>query len=290
MVCAMYQTARLLLVFLTFSSILLWGTPANSSELSLKPASSTIRNPGIISLPKTFEKVWYRDGAKGFSFKAYSASGRLVINEQNIEFHAKKISFDIPVKNIKGIHWGQMRGDKYNDWAILIYEFDGIVRTNGFKDGRKLGNGKDADMIFSTIKYAAEVKGGMQPTVNTSFASGWVEITIGGLMATENRQLALSLGLANKSNADLWVQVKIDTPESDVACDSVRKLTVTRATLFSCPQDTIIAERDYPIYVSVFTDEERSNLVEKSGTKFRFSQGGIQQTLRAADIIERKNN
>lgn len=290
MVCAMYQTARLLLVFLTFSSILIWSIPANSSELSLKPASATIRNPGTITLPKTFKKVWYRDGAKGFSLKAYSASGRLVINERNIEFRAKKISFDVPVKNIKGIHWGQMRGDRYNDWAILVYEIDGIAKTSGFKDGRKLGHGKDADMIFSTIKYAAEVKGGIQVTVDTSFASGWVEITIGGLMATENRTLALSLGLANKSNAALWVQVKIDTPDSDVACDSVQKLAVKSATLFSCPQDTIVAERVYPVYISVFTDEKRSNLVEKSGTKFRFSQGGIQQTLRAADIIKRNNN
>ena len=290
MVCAMYQTTRLLFVFLNFSSILLWSTPANSAELSLKPASAEIRNPGIITLPKTFEKVWYRDGAKGFSLKAYSASGRLVIDERNIEFRAKKISIDIPVKNIKDIHWGQMRGDKYSDWAVIVYEIDDIAKTGGFKDGHKLGHGKDADIIFSTIKYAAEVKGGKQATVDTSFASGWVEITIGGLMATENRKLALSLGLANKFNADLWVQVKIDTPDNDVACDSVMKLVVKGATLFSCPQDTIVAERVYAVYISVFADEKRYELVEKSGIKFQFSQDGIQQTLRAADIIERKNN
>ncbi len=283
------NTARLLLIFLICGSILLWSTPANSSEFSLKPPSAKIRNPGTITLPKTFEKVWYRDGAKGFSFKAYSASGRLVITEQVIEFRAKKISFDVPVNNIQGIHWGQMRGDKYNDWAILVYEIDGIAKTAGFKDGRNLGNGKDADLFFSTIKYAAEVIGGMQATVDTTFASGWVDITLGGLMSTENQKLALSLMLGNKSNADLWVQVKIDTPDSDVACDSVKKLAVKGATLFSCPQDAIVAERVYPVYISVFTDEKQSKLVEKSGTRFRFSQSGIQQTLRATDIIKRND-
>ena len=129
---------------------------ANSSELSLRPTSTKIRNPGTITLPKTFEKVWFRDGAKGFSFKAYSASGRLVINERNIEFRAKKNSFDIPIRNITGIHWGKMRGDSINDWAFLVYEIDGIAKTGGFKDGHNLGHGKDADMIFSTIKYAAK--------------------------------------------------------------------------------------------------------------------------------------
>ena len=109
-------------------------------------------------------------------------------------------------------------------------------------------------------------------------------------MATENRKLALSLGLVNKSNADVWVQVNIDTPDSDVACNSVKKLAVKGATLFSCPQDAIVAERVYPVYINVFTDEKQSKLVEKSGTRFRFSQSGIQQTLRATDIIKRNDN
>ncbi len=201
--------------------------------------------------------------------------------------HNDNVGFHLKLAASLSNQWGPLL---YNDWAILVYEIDGIAKISGFKDGRKLGNGKDADMIFSTIKYAAEVKGGIQVTVDTSFASGWVEITIGGLMATENRTLALSLGLANKSNAALWVQVKIDTPDSDVACDSVQKLAVKSATLFSCPQDTIVAERDYPVYINVFTDENRSTLVEKSGTKFRFSEGVIQQMLRATDVIKRNDD
>jgi hypothetical protein len=95
--------------------------------------------------------------------------------------------------------------------------------------------------------------------------------------------------LDNKSNADLWVQVKIDTPDSDVVCDKVAKLEVTGATLFSCPQDTIFAERLYPVYINVFTDEKKSTLVEKSGTNFQFSEGNIQQMLRATDIIKQND-
>jgi len=133
----------------------------NYSELPLRPTSTKIRNPGTITLPRTFDKVWYRPGAKAFTFVAYSASGSLVINERNIEFRAKKKkdSFDIPIRNITGVHWGMLRGDWANDWAFLVYEIDGIAKSAGFKDGHHLGGGKDADMIYSTIKYAVDPNG-----------------------------------------------------------------------------------------------------------------------------------
>ena len=82
----------------------------------------------------------------------------------------KKDSFDIPIRNITGVHWGMLRGDWANDWAFLVYEIDGIAKTAGFKDGHHLGGGKDADMIFSTIKYAVEAIAQAAPSKRISSA------------------------------------------------------------------------------------------------------------------------
>ncbi len=144
----------------------------NLSDWPLRPTSTKIRNPGTITLPRTFDKVWYRPGAKAFTVIASSASGSLVITERNIEFRAKKKkdSFDIPIRNITGVHWGMLRGDWANDWAFLVYEIDGIAKTAGFKDGHHLGGGKDADMIFSTIKYAVEAIAQAAPSKRISSA------------------------------------------------------------------------------------------------------------------------
>ena len=98
--------------------------------------------------------MWYRPGDKGFSLKAYSASGKLVITETRLVFGEKNETFEIDAREIKSITWGKMPGDTYNEWAIIQYGEP--EKVAGFKDGSRLGWGTDTKLIYSTLKSAFE--------------------------------------------------------------------------------------------------------------------------------------
>jgi hypothetical protein len=109
-----------------------------------------------ITLPKEFGNVWYRSGDKGFSLKAYSASGKLVISETRLIFREKDEVLEIEIREIKSVSLGKMAGDTFNDWATIRY--GGSEKIAGFKDGSNLGWGTDTNLICSALKYAFEKK------------------------------------------------------------------------------------------------------------------------------------
>jgi hypothetical protein len=263
-------------IIIIVSAILLssCATPTKNGNAGFQPSKAEIRNPGTIVLPKSFESVWYRAGTKGFSLIAYLASGNLVINDNNIEFESDDESFKINIKDVHSISWGKMSGDTFNDWSIIKYgEPEKII---GFKDGSKLGWGTDTDLFYSTLKYAVEVVGGHSPTIEPPFASGWIDITFGGLIATDTQELQISVNLINKTEDKIWLKVEFLKPSLSSACREEKMLGSRVANLFRCPQESITSNQFYPIYISVFLDKNLSELVEKSGTSMRFSEEVIE--------------
>ena len=107
-----------------------------------------------ITLPREFSNVWYRPGDRGFSFKVYSASGKLVITETRLVFGGADETLEIDAREIKSVTWGRMRGDNQNDWAIIRYGEP--EKVAGFKDGNRLGWGTDTKLIHSTLMSAFE--------------------------------------------------------------------------------------------------------------------------------------
>lgn len=259
----------LLAVFLASCAV-----PTKSNKNDLRPKQAQIRNPGTIELPKVFESVWYREAERKSLLKAYTASGKLTIGDQEIEFKSDDGDFEISIEDVNTISWGVLPRDTYNDWSIIKYgEPEKII---GFKDGSKLGWGTDTDLIFSTLKYAVEVVGGHAPTTDSPFTSGWIDISMGGLVATDTNNLAINISLYNKSERDTWIKITFLKPDLSPACTVTRKVDAKDSSLFECSQKTIISGQFYPIYHSVFLDENLTELVEKSGTRMYFSREGIE--------------
>ena len=124
-----------------------------------------IRHHGLIQLPRSFSSVWYRAG-EHLSIVAFSDSGELTVREDAIEFKEK---LTIPIADIRSVSWGKLGIDFVNDWATVEYEDAGEIKIAGFKDGGSLGYGGDSDLIYSAIKYAAEVKGGAAPALSAGY-------------------------------------------------------------------------------------------------------------------------
>ncbi len=265
------QLVRLVRLVVSTLALLLVGCSA-PADSGLRSSSANIRNPGLISLPQTFSSVWYRPGKRGISLTAFSSSGTLTVQEDLIAFDSGSDSLGIRVADIRSVSWGRLSGDSVNDWAIIRYGEPETI--TGFKDGRSLGWGRETDMIFSTIKYVAEVKGGLAPTAEP-FASGWVDIVMGGMMGS-NGSLWLSLVLENKSDRQIWAQVVFNGPDGARLCDQTEELSVETNIMFQCAQDSF-PPGSYLIQIFVFLDEDRTHLLEKSASRMTFDEEDLQR-------------
>ena len=91
----------------------------------------------------SFENVWFRSEKRPSLIKAFAASGQLTVDSKGLTFHADKVDVSIPIMGIRDVSVGRMKGDGYNDWAIVTYDEDGTSRIVGFKDGKGLDFGRN---------------------------------------------------------------------------------------------------------------------------------------------------
>jgi hypothetical protein len=133
------------------------------------------------------------------------------------------------------------------------------------------------------VSCAAPQGGGLRPT-EKQFSSQWIDITMGGMMATPGKGLALTLNLKNKTKQPVYVLVAFVTPDPTQRCEVAKQLDASQSSLFSCPQKSVTPNKDYPIEISIYTDEGRKNLIESPKTKFYFSE----KDAKAFDEISRK--
>ena len=133
------------------------------SHVEVEPSQGarSYAGPQQITLLKEFATVWYRSGDKRTTLVAYSASGKLVISEHRVVFGEKDEAIDIGIDQIKSVSRGKMRGDLFNNWAILRY--GDPEKIAGFKDGSQLGWGGDTNLIYSALESALGKRSG-QPT------------------------------------------------------------------------------------------------------------------------------
>ena len=117
-------------------------------------APKTLKELLEVTLPQTFQKVWYRGEKRPGLIKAYAATGDLTITEGSIDYSGKKVSFSFKPVEIVKISWGRMKGDRINKWSIVDYEQDGETKSIGFRTGKKLGWGEDTKPIYDSIKAA----------------------------------------------------------------------------------------------------------------------------------------
>lgn len=104
-----------------------------------------------IALPVSFDKVWFRPG-RDSGLGSGKQSGLLTVSESGLEFSAKKQSHVLPWSRIEMISYGRMSGDIDTKWVVLalnpVAEQWSFI---GYRDGQKLGYGRDTTKVFDTI-------------------------------------------------------------------------------------------------------------------------------------------
>jgi hypothetical protein len=106
-----------------------------------------------IEIPQTFETVWYRPRKKDF-LKAYSHSGTLTIGKDAFEFTCEGKQLTVPYTSIVAVRWGTLKGDSFNEWAIVMFSGETTTEIAAFKDGKMLGHGPDSKTIYRAFMKA----------------------------------------------------------------------------------------------------------------------------------------
>ncbi len=111
--------------------------------------------------------------------------------------------------------------------------------------------------------------GGLRPD-SSQFASEWLDVTMGGMMAVPGKGPALTLSLKNTSRRPLWVAVEFTAPGAGSSCNVDKQLDVGGGGMFTCPQTSLVQDEDYPIVVHTYGDAGRTKLLETTQTQLRF--------------------
>lgn len=138
--------------------------------------------------------------------------------------------------------------------------------------------------MLVVLGCAVTGSGGLRPTQD-QFSSSWVTCAMGGATVTEEDGLVLMLQLKNPSSRDLWVTVAFHTPMAPEPSEVTEALPRRRAQMFSWPQDSILAERDYPVEVRIYGDAGQTELLETVRTKLHFDEEGAEWFSRAAAAV-----
>ncbi len=219
--------------------------------------------PGRIVLPTTFESVWFR--AESRPLFAYSESGTLTIDDAAVSFAGGDMPLNIPFREVKAVRWGKMKGDSYNDWAIVEYREAGATKTAAFMES---WGGDDSDKMYSALKYAAEVRNRVAPVVTAPahVASGWIKFTGDQIMALSKDNVPMVVTFKSKAHDRIWTRVTSDAPGLLSRKSEVGELGPSEKQTFSCQVLKIVADDVYLIDVRIYSDAARKNLVERIST------------------------
>ena len=105
-------------------------------------------------------------------------------------------------------------------------------------------------------------------------------------MSIPGEGLSLALDLKNKGKQTVYVLVVFDTPDPSQRCEIAKQLDASQSALFSCPQNSLAPNADYPIEIEIYTDEGRTILVENPTTKFLFSEKDVKAFNEASRALE----
>ncbi|MFQ5509764.1 MAG: hypothetical protein ACE5FN_10575 [Leptospirillia bacterium] len=117
--------------------------------------------------------------------------------------------------------------------------------------------------------------GGLRPTVD-EFDSAWVTIDSGGMAGEPGGGVRkLNLLLHNKTAEPIWVRVRFRTPAPNPGCEEVQMIGADQTYLYTCVQQTVVADLDYPVTVESFGDAKLGRALEQRETRMRFGKQGI---------------
>ena len=128
--------------------------------------------------------------------------------------------------------------------------------------------------LASVLPAAGSRGGGLTPE---EFRSQSLGITAGGVMASPDSRAQLALTLTNKTDRALWLVVRFAPPAPDHACEETQRLEAKGEGLFTCAQEALVADVDYPITIGVFGDSGLTEPIETNATHMRFGKKGVKR-------------
>lgn len=107
------------------------------------------------------------------------------------------------------------------------------------------------------------------------FSSPYVDLVAASAMAPAGERPAVVVGLANKTETTFWVRVRFQSSTGGAACDTVRRVAAKAQVVLGCPQDTLLADTDYPFTVSVYMDSTLTRAQDENASTVRFKRGDL---------------
>jgi hypothetical protein len=150
-----------------------------------------------------------------------------------------------------------------------------------------------AAVLASAAAYTqASGAKGFRPS-GGEFRSPNVDITQGSVIATSGSRLGLILSILNKTDRTLWLTVRFEPPAPSLTCAETRRVDPKQEASFTCAQDTIVADADYPIAITCLADSALHDTVEANSTRMRFGKKDVkafQEWLEAAKLPKTYEN
>jgi len=128
---------------------------------------------------------------------------------------------------------------------------------------------------LASVLPAAASRGGR--ATPDDFHSQSVGITAGGVIAGPDSRAKLVLTLANKTDRALWLVVRFAPPPPNQACEETQRLEPKQDGHFTCAQDSLVADVDYPVTIAVFGDSGLTEAMETNATHMRFGKKDVKR-------------
>ena len=148
-----------------------------------------------------------------------------------------------------------------------------------------LRNGVLFGLLVTVVATAAEES---RPDLD-HFRSRYVEIakqtlstSTNLLPPTEERTASdvlarIGLSIANKSRRPIWIAVRLTPPPPNDPCPrGTGRLDPKDEIEFRCTQESLVADEDYPLDITVFADSALTDTLERNGTFIRFDMVTVQ--------------
>lgn len=228
---------------------------------SPSPYPAPLVYDGVATVPKRFEGVdcVRASGSEGSEEPAgeFFASGTLDVSSEGFRYApVTGDPIEIPWSRVTGVMWERVGP---SDRAVVVQKEAGRSTMIGF--------GTQPSWIFRTIKYAAEVLGGVEPMPRShGFASGWVECigssaaySVGGNLDAPK----IMTELESKAPDPIHLTVELTPP----GMNSGEVQTVTlrpREKSMVTHSPAQLQAGEYRLEVDVYTDVERHVLVDRN--------------------------
>lgn len=120
---------------------------------------STPQTP--ITLPVSFQEVWFRPTLDRPGIQVMSDTGTVEVGTSGVSFAGKKGSVDIKYTTMQMVSFGKVGSDFINNWVTIKYQRENVESYALFSGGKALGWGGIgvATQIFEALDSALHERG-----------------------------------------------------------------------------------------------------------------------------------